>query len=177
MIYLTSWHSCRLAAVGVCLKLWSVEFEFTVTWRCTWITVWKLHAFEMYVIFYISCTGLRHLQLIRKKTLTINVILWTCIWTFCLIQSVYFVSALQPRSHCVFMSLTANPQNAEHLYIHHWDQRISLKFEILLHILVSSFWFIWILLYYSYSAGIDIRHQNLTSTDVRFWRLNSTPAL
>ena len=28
-----------------------------------------------------------------------------------------------------------------------------------------------------YSAGIDFRRQNLTSTDVRFWGLNSIPAL
>ena len=31
--------------------------------------------------------------------------------------------------------------------------------------------------FYSYSAGIDFRRQNLTSTDVRFWRLKSIPAL
>ena len=30
---------------------------------------------------------------------------------------------------------------------------------------------------YSYSAGIDFSRQNLTSTDVRFWRLKSVPAL
>ena len=30
---------------------------------------------------------------------------------------------------------------------------------------------------YSYSAGIDISRQILTSTDVRFWRLKSIPAL
>ena len=30
---------------------------------------------------------------------------------------------------------------------------------------------------YSYSAGIDISRQNLTSTDVTFWRLKSIPAL
>ena len=29
----------------------------------------------------------------------------------------------------------------------------------------------------SYSAGIDFRRQNLTSTDVRFWRLKSIAAL
>ena len=28
-----------------------------------------------------------------------------------------------------------------------------------------------------YSAGIDFSRQNLTSVDVRFWRLKSTPAL
>ena len=28
-----------------------------------------------------------------------------------------------------------------------------------------------------YSAGIDFSRQNLTSVDVRFWRLKSIPAL
>ena len=32
-------------------------------------------------------------------------------------------------------------------------------------------------IFYIYSAGIDISRQNLTSTDVRFWRLMSIPAL
>ena len=31
--------------------------------------------------------------------------------------------------------------------------------------------------FYSYSAGIDFSGQNLTSTDVRLWRLKSIPAL
>ena len=59
-------------------------------------------------------------------------------------------------------------------------------FEIVIDVLVSSFWFIWIPMLWVYghhnffnssSAGIDFRRQNLTSTDVRFWRLKSTPAL
>ena len=45
------------------------------------------------------------------------------------------------------------------------------------NICLSSFWFIWIPMlwvyghykdFYSYSAGIDFRRQNLTSTDARF---------
>ena len=31
--------------------------------------------------------------------------------------------------------------------------------------------------FYSYSAGIEFSRQNLTSTDVRFWRQKSIPAL
>ena len=55
------------------------------------------------------------------------------------------------------------------------------QFKINPNVLVSSFWFIWIpmlwvydrLKYiYSYSVGIDFKRQNLTSTDVRFWRLS-----
>ena len=31
-------------------------------------------------------------------------------------------------------------------------------------------------IFYSFSAGIDFGRQNLTSIDVRFWRLKSVPA-
>ena len=65
------------------------------------------------------------------------------------------------------------------------DQRVF-QFEIIINVLVSSFWFIWIPMLcvyghykyvYSNSAGIAFRRQNLTSEDVRFWRLKSIPAL
>ena len=58
--------------------------------------------------------------------------------------------------------------------------------KITLNVLVSSFRFIWIpmLLVYdrykyfnSFSAGINFIRQNLTSTDVRFWRIKTIPAL
>ena len=60
------------------------------------------------------------------------------------------------------------------------------RFEIIINILVSVFRFIWIPMLWvyghykylnSYSVGIDFRRQNLTSVDVRFWRLKSIPAL
>ena len=60
------------------------------------------------------------------------------------------------------------------------------QFEIVRYFLVSSFCFTWIpmlwvyghyIYFYSYSAGINFRRQNLTTTDVRFWRLKSVPAL
>ena len=60
------------------------------------------------------------------------------------------------------------------------------QYEIIITILVSSFWFIWIPVLWVYghykyfnscSAGIAFSRQNLTSTDVRFWRLKSIPAL
>ena len=56
------------------------------------------------------------------------------------------------------------------------------KFEILINVLVIYFRFIWIPMlwvyghykyFYSYSAVIDFRRHNLTSVDVRFWRLKS----
>ena len=66
------------------------------------------------------------------------------------------------------------------------DQRGVFQFEIIINIIVSSFRFIWIPMLwvyghynyvYSFSAGVDFRRQNLTSADVRFWRLKSIPAL
>ena len=54
------------------------------------------------------------------------------------------------------------------------------QFEIIINVSVSSFWFIWIPMLwvyghykylYSYSAGIYFSRHNLTSTDVRLWRL------
>ena len=56
------------------------------------------------------------------------------------------------------------------------------QFEIIINVLVISFWFLWIPVlwvydhqtyFYSYSAGIDLSRQNLTSVDVRFGRLKS----
>ena len=69
--------------------------------------------------------------------------------------------------------------------IDHGAQRVF-RFEIIITVSVSSFRFIWLPMLwvyghytyiYSSSAGIDFRRQNLTSTDVRFWRLKSIPAL
>ena len=60
------------------------------------------------------------------------------------------------------------------------------QFEIIMNVLVSSFRFIWIPMLWVYdlktyfkphSAGNDFSRQNLASTDVRFWRLKSIPAL
>ena len=59
-------------------------------------------------------------------------------------------------------------------------------FEIIINVLVRSFWLIWVPVLYvynhfkyfdSYSVGIFFSRQNLTSTDVRFWRLKSILAL
>ena len=67
-----------------------------------------------------------------------------------------------------------------------WRPKGYFQFKIFINVLVSSFWFIWIPVLWgydhykyfdSYSARIDFRHQNLMSTDVRFWRLKSILAL
>ena len=58
-------------------------------------------------------------------------------------------------------------------------------FEIIINVLYSSFRFIRIPMLWSaaiikmnnyFSVGIVFRRQNLTSIDVRFWRLKSIPA-
>ena len=58
------------------------------------------------------------------------------------------------------------------------------KFEIIINVLVTCFRFIWIPVLWVYinqkyfifhSAEIDFRRQDLTSTDVRSWRLKSIP--
>ena len=65
--------------------------------------------------------------------------------------------------------------------INHGARRVF-QFEIIINSLVSSFCFIWIPLLWvyghykylhSYSAWVYFRRQNLTSIDVRFWRLKS----
>ena len=67
-----------------------------------------------------------------------------------------------------------------------WRPKGVFQFEIIINVLFSFFWFIWIPMWwvynqykfvYSHSAGIDFKRQNLTSIDVRFWRLKSILAL
>ena len=67
-----------------------------------------------------------------------------------------------------------------------WSPKGLFQFEIIINVLVSTFWFIWIPMLWvydqykyfnSFSAGINFRRPNLTSIDVRFWRLKSIPAL
>ena len=76
-------------------------------------------------------------------------------------------------------------QKSNYFCINHGDQGFF-QFEIIINVLDSSFRFIripmlWVYCnykyFYSYSVGIDFRRQNLASTDVRFWRLKSIPAL
>ena len=78
------------------------------------------------------------------------------------------------------------PYNAELILYKSWRPKGYFQFDIIIDVLVSSFWFIWIPMlwgyghqniFYSYSAGIDFSHQNLTSTDVRIWRLKSILAV
>ena len=67
-----------------------------------------------------------------------------------------------------------------------WRPKGFFQFEITITVLVSFFRFIWIprlwvyghyKYFHSFSAGTDFRQQKLTSTDVRFCRLKSVPAL
>ena len=59
------------------------------------------------------------------------------------------------------------------------------QFEIMINVLFSSFRFIWIPVLWvyghyeyfnSFSSGIDFTRQNVTSVDVRLWRLKSVTA-
>ena len=62
-----------------------------------------------------------------------------------------------------------------------WGPKGFIQFEIIINVSVVSFWFIWIPMLwvyghykyiYSFSAGIVFIRQNLTSADVRFWRID-----
>ena len=50
----------------------------------------------------------------------------------------------------------------------------SFRFILIIHVLWICDHYIYFI---SFSAGADFRRQNLTSTDVKFWRLKSIPAL
>ena len=74
-------------------------------------------------------------------------------------------------------ALTGLTLKALNIFLYNpWEPKGFIQFEIIINVLVSSFWFIWIPMLwvcdhykycYSYSAGIDFSRQNLTSTDVR----------
>ena len=103
----------------------------------------------------------------------------------------YCLLALQSRisRYMVKINIKVDPYNAEIFLCmpkHAWKPKGFFQFDIIINVLVSSFWFIlihmlWFCGHYtffnSFSAGIDFRRQNLTSTDVRFWRLKTVPAL
>ena len=90
------------------------------------------------------------------------------------------------RSCYVLPSCTASQFLQEKRGWKPWRPKRFFQFEIIINVLVSSFRFIWTPMswvyghykyFNSYSAGIDFSRQNLPSTDVRFWRLKSIPAL
>ena len=77
-----------------------------------------------------------------------------------------------------------DPWSADNFSKKTWSPKGFFQFEIIINVLVSSFWFIWIPVLwvyghhkYFYCAGIDFSCQNMTSTNVRFWRLKLIPAL
>ena len=83
----------------------------------------------------------------------------------------------------LFSSINPQPLKRRIFFIQTIETKGFFQFQIIINVLVSSFWFIWIPMlswlwvygyyeyFYSYSAGIDISRQDLTSVDVRFWRL------
>ena len=79
-----------------------------------------------------------------------------------------------------------NSYNAERFVYKLWMTKGFLNLRFIRNVFVSSFRFIWIHIlwahgHYKYftffSEEIDSRRQNITSIDVRFWRLKSVPAL
>ena len=76
--------------------------------------------------------------------------------------------------------------SAELFVYKQWRPNIFFQFEIIINVLVFSFLFIWIPMLWvyghykyfnSFSAGTIFIRQNLTSTDVWFWRIKTIPAL
>ena len=72
-----------------------------------------------------------------------------------------------------------NPYNAKIFLFKPWRLKIFFKFEIIMNVLVTSFQFIWTPMLWVYDhykwyiffiAGIVFLRQNVTSTDVSFWR-------
>ena len=79
-----------------------------------------------------------------------------------------------------------NPYNAELFFVQTMQTKGFVQFEIIINVLATYFWFIWIPMLWvydrntyftSFSAGIVFIRQNLTSTDGRFWRIKTVPAL
>ena len=85
-------------------------------------------------------------------------------------------------------TVTGNPVNLEALKYFYTTKRPKgfFQFEIIINVLVSSFRVIWIPMLWVYCQYKDFNsfgartvfiRQNLTSTDVKFWRIKTTPAL
>ena len=96
-------------------------------------------------------------------------------WGYC----IHSHSTVTPLSLVSVQGVVHNLFNAELFCTNHGDQKVLFKFVISINVLVSLFRFIWIPMFWvyghfkyfcSYSAGIDFNRDNLTSTDVRFWR-------
>ena len=86
---------------------------------------------------------------------------------------------------CPVSTACTNPHSAEIFCINHGEQRVF-QLKNIINVLVSSFRFIWIPMLWVYdhwkyfdffSAGIVFIRQNLTSIDVRFWRIKTVPVL
>ena len=77
------------------------------------------------------------------------------------------------------------PTMIDYFYINHGDKGFF-QFKIIINVLASSSRFIWMPLLWVYghyqyliffNARTVFKRQNLTSTDVRFWRVKAVPAL
>ena len=96
---------------------------------------------------------------------------------FNIAHSIFFITLRWPIFDLTITTLSYTP----------WSPNVFFKFEIILNVSVSSFCVIWIPMvwvsaidykYVNYfSAGTVFIRQNLTSADVRFWRIMTVPAL
>ena len=89
------------------------------------------------------------------------------------------------RRNDVCNDVCITPYNAELFLFKPWRLK-CVQFEIIRFVLVSSFRIIWIPMLWvynhytyfnSFGAGTVFIRQNLTSTNVRFWRIKTVPAL
>ena len=97
------------------------------------------------------------------------------------LHDLWDVLSLTVTRHPLRPTVTLTLKALKYFRLNYGDQ-----FEIIINVLVSSFRFIWIPMLWVYghykyitliSVSIDFKRQNLTSTDVRFWRLKSIHAL
>ena len=99
------------------------------------------------------------------------------IFSYCLSPEHYTIGVQYRPTVVVYMRL-ANVVFSKFIF-----KNNKFQLEIIINVFISSFWLIWIPMlwvydyykyFYSSGAAIDFSRQNLTSVDVRFWRLNSS---
>ena len=100
------------------------------------------------------------------------------VWIVCgrQIYCTYDLSKQERFAHRLRCWPNINLYNTELILYKPWRSKGLFQFEIIINVLVSSFRFIWIPMLWV-SAGNVCKRQNLTSTDVRFWRIKTLPAL
>ena len=156
--------SCdRPAVIGQLWQLWLDPF---------WIIVLN-HAIFLYILLLLFCLFVRPWRVTRSVT--------SAIWTG--VSRSVCASTPQPFGRWRLQTLTLITLN---YFGKTMETEGFFQFEIITNVLVSYFRFIWIPMlwvyrhykyFISFGAGNVFICQNLTSTDVRFWRIKTVPAL